>query len=179
MLDNGARLSASGGAVRPAPMPQATAAPAPQVSTATAVRLESFEAVVALAGQKRELKLKHTLETSVRLVRFEVGKIEIAVTPHAPADLAGDLSRKLELWTGARWMIAVAREGSAPTIAEARRNAQARLVDDARADPVVAAVMARFPGAEIVDVRVRDGEGAAQGSGVEAPPPPPDDDDDD
>ena len=39
-----------------------------------------------------------------------------------------------------------------------RRTAQAQLVDDARADPVVAAVLTRFPGAEIVDVRVRGAE---------------------
>ena len=35
-----------------------------------------------------------------------------------------------------------------------KRAARDRLVDDARADPLVAAVLARFPGAEIVDVRV-------------------------
>ena len=58
-------------------------------------------------------------------------------------------------------MIAVGREAAAPTIAEARKNARDRLVDDARADPVVAAVLRRFPGAEIVDVRVRGGEAPA------------------
>jgi len=31
---------------------------------------------------------------------------------------------------------------------------------DARADPLVAAVLARFPGAEIVDVQIRAEEGA-------------------
>ncbi len=51
-------------------------------------------------------------------------------------------------------MIAVAREAATPTIAEVKRAARDRLVDDARADPLVAAVLARFPGAEIVDVRV-------------------------
>ena len=56
-------------------------------------------------------------------------------------------------WTGRRWMIAVAREAATPTSAEVKRAARDRLVDDARADPLVAAVLARFPGAEIVDVR--------------------------
>ena len=52
-------------------------------------------------------------------------------------------------------MISVARDGGG---ADHRRDsagsAQARLVDDARADPLVAAVLQTFPGAEIVDVRV-------------------------
>ena len=55
-------------------------------------------------------------------------------------------------------MVAVGGEAARPTIAEEKRAAQARLLSDARADPVVAAVMARFPGAEIVDVRVRGAE---------------------
>ncbi len=115
----------------------------------------AFADVVALAGTHRELKLKHELETCVRLVRFEPGRIEMALTEHASPGLAGALSKKLEEWTGTRWMIAVAREGGGQTIAEARRQAQDRLVDDARADPLVAAVLKTFPGAEIVDVRVR------------------------
>ena len=91
--------------------------------TAPTARFESFAEIVAFAGQKREVKLKHDLETDVRLIRFEPGQIEIAVTDHAPAGLAGDLSRKLEEWTGQRWMIAVAREGGA---ADHRRDAPAR-----------------------------------------------------
>ena len=39
-----------------------------------------------------------------------------------------------------------------------RTAARAQLVSDARADPVVSAVLSHFPGAEIVDVRVREAE---------------------
>ena len=127
----------------------------PEGATRSAPRLASFAEVVALAGRERDLKLKHALETCVRPIRFDEGRIELALTDDAPPDLIGELSRTLEHWTGRRWMIAVARDGGAPTIEEARRSARDRLVDDARADPTVAAVLARFPGAEIVDVRVR------------------------
>ena len=145
-----ARMSASGTAARaPSPEPAQRAAPS--------AALSSFADVVALAGQHRELRLKHDLETVVRPVRFEQGKIEVALTEHAVPGLAGELSKKLEEWTGTRWMIAVARDGGGATIAEARRQAQDRLVDDARADPLVAAVLKTFPGAEIVDVRVLGG----------------------
>jgi DNA polymerase-3 subunit gamma/tau len=151
--------AAAAPAARYSAAPQAASAP----RTAPTAHVASFADVVALAGQQRELKLKHDLETVVRLIRFEPGKIEVALTEHASPALVGELSKKLEEWTGTRWMIAVAREGGAPTIAEVRQNAQARLVDDARADPLVAAVLQTFPGAEIVDVRVR-------GDAVAAPP---------
>jgi DNA polymerase-3 subunit gamma/tau len=38
---------------------------------------------------------------------------------------------------------------------EAEANAQAQRVSDARQDPDVAAILAQFPGAKIIDVRVR------------------------
>ncbi len=161
-----ARMSATGTVARaPAPAPQARPTPT--------ARVAAFADVVALAGSNREMKLKHELETYVHLVRFEPGKIEVALTEHASPGLAGALSRKLEEWTGTRWMIAVAREGGGPTIAEQRQSAQNRLVDDARADPLVAAVLQTFPGAEIVDVRVLGG--AAVGPALdEATLPAPD-----
>jgi len=130
---------------------------------------------VTLAGEHRELKLKHALEHEVRVIRFEPGHIEVALTEHAPPSLAGELSAKLEAWTGRRWMISVGKSVAVeqPTIAEVKRSARERLVDDARADPLVAEVLARFPGSEIVDVRVR-------GSDREATPaaPPPIEEDD-
>ena len=175
--DQRPRMAMGAGGARPATMAQPTpvSAPqtvqAPQAARLEAPRLESFGDLIALAGAKRELKLKHALETTVRPVRFEPGQIEIALTEHAEPGLAGDLSKKLEQWTGARWMIAVSREGNAPTVAEARQSARDRLVDDARADPLVATVLQRFPGAEIVDVRVPVGEGAAAEMETGAPAP--------
>jgi DNA polymerase III subunit gamma/tau len=162
--DNRPRLSIAGRgttSAAPAEQPFAAASSPPQ-AVRSSIQLERYEDLVALAGEKRELKLKHALENMVRVGRFEPGRIEIALTDDAPSSLAGDLSRKLEEWTGRRWMVAVARETAAPTIAEARVSARARLVDDARGDPVVAAVLARFPGADIVDVRMRGAEPSAQ-----------------
>ena len=93
-------------------------APAPH---STAPQLESFADVVAIAGRDRDLKLKHSLETYVRPIRFEPGQIEMALTEHAPRDLVGELSKKLEEWTGQRWMIAVGRDADARTIEEVRQ----------------------------------------------------------
>ena len=63
---------------------------------------------------------------------------------------------------------------AAPTIAETRTQARAQLVDDARADPLVAAVLQRFPGAEIVDVRVRAAKPALPGRRQTTAPAPDD-----
>ena len=155
------RMAHAGGGARSQAARQPEPSHAPEMRAAPPPRLETFADLVALAGVHRELKLKHALENEVRPIRFEPGQIEIALTGSAHPGLAAEISRKLEEWSGARWMVAVARDGGGETVAEARQNARARLVDDARADPVVAAVMQRFPGAEIVDVRVHADEPAA------------------
>jgi DNA polymerase-3 subunit gamma/tau len=166
--DGGPRLAASGGASRfeAGSRPMASASPVASAPPEPTMRLASYADLVALASEKRDLKMKHALEHAVRVVRFEDGRIELGFTEDAGQGLAGELSRRLEEWTGRRWMIVVARDAPAATIAEARRAARDQLVDDARSDPLVAAVLARFPGAEIVDVRA---------SGGEPPPPVPGD----
>jgi DNA polymerase-3 subunit gamma/tau len=89
----------------------------------------------------------------VRLVRCEDGRLEIVLEPSAAKTLTGDLARKLSQWTGRRWMVVVSAEPGQPTVRERNEARQAQLKDDVRADPLVQAVLARFPGAEIVDVR--------------------------
>ncbi len=119
-------------------------------------RLDSFEAVVALAESNRDIGLKFALERHVRLVRFEDGRIEFSPVEGANPALAGEIGRKLTGWTGRRWIVAISREEGRPTLAEMREVRRREAVDDALADPVVAAIFRLFPGAEIVDVKFED-----------------------
>src|SRR5690606_18353410 len=137
----GPRLAATGGGAMRAVAPATRPATAPAEAT---LSIPSFVDLVALAGARRDLKIKHALETVVRVVRFEDGHLEFALTEHAPAGLVGELGRRLEEWTGRRWMVVIACEADVPTIAEDRQADHARMVDDARAHPLVAAVLSRF-----------------------------------
>jgi DNA polymerase III subunit gamma/tau len=130
-------------------------------ANAPARALKTFEDLIALAAEKRDVAMKSALERDVRLVRFEDGTLEIGLEPSAAKTLVGELSKKLNDWTGRRWMVAVSAELGAPSLrlqAEARK---AELKNDVRGDPLVQAVLTRFPGAEIVDVRPPAGAPAA------------------
>jgi DNA polymerase-3 subunit gamma/tau len=164
--EGGARASA---APRRDPVPRASAPAAPQ--------LAKFEDIVALAGAKRDLQTKHAIETFVRPVSMQEGRLEISLAEGAPAGLVQSLSAKLQEWTGKRWFVTLSAEGGAPTVGEQRAASQSALERDARKDPLVEAVLQRFPGAEIVSVRKR--EDAAVKSESDAaefdmPPDPPD-----
>jgi DNA polymerase III subunit gamma/tau len=61
--------------------------------------------------------------------------------------------RKLQDWTGTRWMVAISSAPGAPTLRQqAEAKEQERRVG-VQADPLVRSVLERFPGAEIIAVR--------------------------
>jgi DNA polymerase III subunit gamma/tau len=119
---------------------------------APALRLRRFEDVVALAGEKREIMLKAALEREVRLVRFEEGSIELSLVEGGSRTIANDLARALQQWTGERWMVALSSEQGAPTLREQADAAERERKEGAANHPLVQAVLARFPGAQIVNV---------------------------
>jgi DNA polymerase III subunit gamma/tau len=145
-------VAASRGSADPSPRPQMTA-PVADAQSAPALRITSFPQLVALAAEKRDLLTKGALESDVRLVRIEDGRIELALERNAQRTLINDLSRKLEQWTGRRWTVIVSNEAGQPTLRsqnEAAKNLRERT---AEADPRVQEVLARFPGTKVVEVR--------------------------
>jgi DNA polymerase-3 subunit gamma/tau len=136
---------------RPASDPVAQSAPQPQSAPALAIR--TFAELVALAADRRDIQMKLALERDMRLVRLEDGQLEIALEPSASKVLVNDLSRKLQQWTGRPWVVVISREQGAPTLKSVADAQKAELEIGVRADPLVKAVLERFPGAEIVGVR--------------------------
>jgi DNA polymerase-3 subunit gamma/tau len=148
----------------PAPM----MAPAPRAQALPAVTVASLEDVVALASQNRDITLKLALERDVRPVRFEQGRIEFSLASGSSRTIATDLSRRLKEWTGQTWMVAVVNGEGGATLREQAEAAKGQRESDAASHPAVKAVLERFPGARIVDVR---DPRAAEPDSAEAAPP--------
>ena len=119
---------------------------------APTLSINSFADLIALAAEKRDITTKMALERDVRLVRFEDGQLEIALEARAPKTLVHDLQRKLTGWTGKRWIVVVSKEQGAPTMRAQADAQQAEIERDVQHDPLVQAVLSRFPGAKIVGV---------------------------
>ena len=127
--------------------------PAPPSAEAQALVVSRFEDLIALATQKRDLGVKTALERDVRLVRCEDGKLEVKLEKSASSTLVNDLARKLSQWTNRRWMVVVSAEEGQPTLRAQAEARQAELKTGVQADPLVQAVLSRFPGGEVVGVR--------------------------
>jgi DNA polymerase-3 subunit gamma/tau len=115
--------------------------------------ISGFEELIALAVEKRNLGVKLALEREVRLVRCENGRLEVGLEPGAAKSLVNELARKFSQWTHRPWSVVVSEEAGQPTIKAQNEARKAELKTGVRGDPLVQAVLARFPGAEIVDVR--------------------------
>lgn len=134
--------------------------------------LGSFDELIFLVEDKRDLSLKTQIKRHVRLVSFADGRMEMNLVENAPRDFLPTLAKRLEEWTGKRWMLSTSQKKGAPTLAEQEQQEASARMDDARSDPAVEAILKQFPGSRIVNIRVR------QHEAEDALPPAPDDDDD-
>ena len=130
--------------------PQAAPADAPDQALA---RFPTFGHVVELIRANRDVKLLVEVETGLRLVRYQPGRIEFEPAPGAAGDLAQRLGSALQRWSGNRWGVSVVSEGGQPTIAEVRDAEENALRAEAQAHPLMQAVLARFPKAKITSIR--------------------------
>ena len=142
----------SSAAVSPRPAENPVAEIHEPVAAAPTLTIGSFEELIALAAEKRDITVKMALERDVRLVRCEDGQLEIALEPSAPKTLVHDLQRKLTAWTGKRWMVVVSQEQGSATVRAQAEARQAELERGVQSDPLVQAVLNRFPGAKVVGV---------------------------
>ncbi|RVC57008.1 DNA polymerase III subunit gamma/tau, partial [Mesorhizobium sp. M4B.F.Ca.ET.088.02.2.1] len=153
--------SAGGGAqtmrlVEAQPVPAAfVAAPEPVVET-PAVPVKSLADIAALADANRDIAFKVLIKRCVRLVRIEPGRLDVSLTDDAPKMLLNDLTAKLRAWTGRNWLVSLSKEDGGQTLAEMETTKREIAFLDAKSDPTVAAILARFPGAKIIDVRIPD-----------------------
>jgi DNA polymerase-3 subunit gamma/tau len=115
--------------------------------------LQTFDAVVALIGQKREIKLQLDVQQHVKLVSFKPGAIVYESGPNAPADLARRLAGRLKDWTGRTWLVAANGQGGGETVIEQERRERAQERAEIAADPFVLSVLEAFPGAKIGEIK--------------------------
>jgi DNA polymerase-3 subunit gamma/tau len=133
--------------------PQSAPQSAPQPTALAGPR--TYAELIALAGEKRDLMVKHALESSLRPVSIAEGRLEVALVEGADPAIIQTLSARLKTWTNRTWMITLAREAAhVPTIREQRQAQERTATEAAHQDPLVQAILETFPGA-IVRVNAR------------------------
>ncbi|WP_066702643.1 DNA polymerase III subunit gamma/tau [Celeribacter ethanolicus] len=169
-----AQGGAAGGTMAPrgpvhAPTMRAgTAATAPaQAPDMALARYVSFQSLVDLVGEHRDMKLKIDMESYVRLVSYRPGFLEFEMTPDADPEFPQRLRSRLFAFTGQNWGVTLAKapEGT-QTLREVTEAEERALRAKAMEHPMVAKVFELFPGAEITKIRTP--EAIAQEAALDA-----------
>jgi DNA polymerase-3 subunit gamma/tau len=155
-------LSASGSS-------PAMAVPAAAPAARNAVPVKSLADIVRLAEEHRDIQFKVQVRQHVRPVSFGENRVEVALAPGAPKTLYNDLSRRLETWTGARWLVVPSQVEGGETLAESEAVNKRAAEDEAARDPAVAEIMKRFPGTRIIGITLRGGEAESPSTVPDAP----------
>ncbi len=115
----------------------------------------SFADVIALAGTKRDARLKIALEDHISLVKFDAksGSIDVFLLPGAEPNIANELREKLNLWTGRRWVVLLSKTEGEPAVGAVRREREAQELEALKQHPAVRALLEAFPDAKIAAVR--------------------------
>ena len=151
---SGPTISARAGSEPALSDPAMTAAtPAVDETEMQLPAVTSLADIVALAEQANETLLAARIRSHVRLVSLQTGRLQIALTGAAPETLPGDIARYLSTWTGQRWLVSLSDEGGEKTLAEQQKEADNKLRDDLAATPLVAKILAFFPGAQIDEIK--------------------------
>ncbi|MGB7288060.1 MAG: DNA polymerase III subunit gamma/tau [Salaquimonas sp.] len=120
--------------------------------------LNSFEELIFLTEDKRDIKTKTYLRRNVRLVEFKSGYFEFNQVGNASRESLQLLKQQLEIWTHIRWNIVISDKEGLPTLEEIEAAEKDNQMEKARSHPAVTALMKAFDGARIVDVRIKEPE---------------------
>jgi DNA polymerase III subunit gamma/tau len=153
---NGGGAPIGGGATalaRAAPLAEPVLGTQPQALAAAEPVPVTWRDTVALFAKYKQGQLEYHLAASTRLVRFEIGRIELNPMPAAPRDLANRVGSLLTEWTGTRWVVTITAAPGEPTLVEQDSARESAVLNEAAAHPTVAKLLATFPGARITEIR--------------------------
>ena len=120
------------------------------------VLINSFDKLLNVCFEKKEMKLKYELEKNVNLVSFNQNRIEISFNDNLDKNFVKDLSLKLYEWTGERWIITFSKTKGQISIKEKESNKKEELIKDAKSSDLYKTVLEKFSDANLIDVVKKD-----------------------
>ncbi len=117
-------------------------------------KINSFEDLIKICLEKKELHLKYELETNVNLVSFKNQRIEISFNENLNKNFVKDLSLKLFEWTNLRWIIAFSKQNGKPTIKEVDKINKSQMFSLAEKSKIIKKVEEVFPDVELIDIEL-------------------------
>ena len=115
--------------------------------------ISSFQELINLCNERKEMKLKYELETNVNLVSFENFRMEISFNDNLNKDFIKELSHKLFEWTDNRWIITLSQKKGEISMKEKDQINQRQIFEEVKKSNIYKKVLEILPDAELIDVK--------------------------
>ena len=115
--------------------------------------ITSFQDLIDLANQEKEIELKYDLERNVKLVSFNRGKIDINFNEKLNKNFIKNLTEKLLLWSGERWIISLSKNSNAKSFYEKNLEDKSNMFEEFKKSKVAQDMLSAFPDAKLIDLK--------------------------
>ena len=115
--------------------------------------ITSFQDLIDKANIEKEIELKYDLERNVKLVSFNSGKIDICFNEKLNKNFIKNLTEKLNIWTGERWIISLSKNEEAKSIYEKKQKNKINLLENFKKNKLAKDLEAAFPDAKLIELK--------------------------
>ena len=127
-----------------------------EINAEEKLNVNSFDQLLKICNEKKEIKLKYELEKNVNLVHFESNRIEISFNDNLDKNFIKDLSLKLFEWTGDRWIITLSKSKGELSIKDKQKNQKIKNINSAKQSKLYNNLIEKFPDADLIDVNLKE-----------------------
>jgi len=117
------------------------------------IEVRSFQDLINLANNEKEIELKYDLERNVKLVSFNRGKIDISFNEKLNKNFIKNLTEKLLSWTGERWIISLSKNNDAKSVYEKNLEDKNNMIEEFKKSKVAKDIQKAFPDAKLIDLK--------------------------
>ena len=117
------------------------------------IEIVSFQDLIDQANKEKEIELKYDLERNVKLVSFNKGTIDISFNEKLNKNFIKNLTEKLLLWTGERWIISLSKNTNAKSVYEKNLEDKSNKIQEFIKSKIAKDVQKIFPDAKLIDLK--------------------------
>jgi DNA polymerase-3 subunit gamma/tau len=114
--------------------------------------VSNFDNLISLCLKHKEMQLKYDLEKNVSLVKFSNGQMEFSFNENIDKNFIKNLSKKLFVWTGKRWIITLSKEKGQPTHQEIKLEKKQTQLNESIKTNTYKKVLEAFSDAKLIAV---------------------------
>ncbi len=122
------------------------------VTNKNKIEIISFQDLIEKANKEKEVELKFDLERNVKLVSFNKGKIDISFNEKLNQNFIKNLTEKLLLWTGERWIISLSKNNDVKSIYEQNMEKKSSQLEKFEKSNLAVKIKEAFPDSKLINI---------------------------